>query len=120
MSKLNAGDVTVTLNGKDHVLRPTLRALDLVSGQFGGLQKAHELIVARNFSAMVFIINAGLNYSGRAAQAISQEVYDHGVNNDLVVPLVTFNAILGNGGQPLPDAPVDEPLDSSGGAEGNG
>lgn len=120
MSKLSAGDVTVTLNGKDHVLRPTLRALDLVSSQFGGLQKAHELIVARNFTAMVFMINAGLNYSGRAAQAISQEVYDHGVNNDLVIPLVTFNAILGNGGQPLPDAPVDRPPDSAEPAEGNG
>lgn len=116
MSKLTAGDVTITLNGKDYTLSPTVKALELVSTQYGGLQKVHELIVARNFNAMVFVINAGLNYSGRAAQKISQEVYEHGINNDLIVPLVTFNAILGNGGQPLPDAPIDTPE----AAEGNG
>lgn len=113
MSKLNAGDVTVTLSGKDYVLRPTLRALDIVSAQYGGLQKAHELIVARNFSAMVFVINAGLNYSGKMAQGISEEVWLHGLNNDLMIPLVKFNAILGNGGQPLPDASVDTPEDAA-------
>lgn len=115
-NKLNAGVVTITLNGKDYVLTPSIKVLGLVSGQYNGLQKSHELIAARDFNAIVFIINAGLNRTGRAAQAIAEEVYEQGVNNDLILPLVTFNAILGNGGQPLPDAPIDTPE----AAEGNG
>lgn len=116
MSKLNAGDVVITLNGEDRVLKPTLRALTVISSQYNGLSKARELIVAQDFAAAVFIIRQGLNLNDREAKTLPDEVYENGLNIDLLVPLLRFMGILANGGKPMPDDPVDELQSTEGNA----
>ena len=116
MAKLNAGDVVVTINGEDRVLRPTLRALSMISAQFNGLAKARELLVAQDFAAAVFIIRHGLNLNDREARALPDEVYANGLTAELLIPLLRFVGILANGGKPMPDDPVDELQSTEGNA----
>ena len=117
MSKLNSGDVTITINGADRTLKPTLRALSTISGQFNGLAKARELLVAQDFATAVFVIRHGLNLSDREARTLPDEIYENGLTADLLIPLLRFVGVLANGGKPLPDDPVEL---ADAGAEGNG
>lgn len=116
MSRLNAGEVVVTINGEDRTLKPTLRALTMISSQYSGLAKARELLVAQDFATVVFIIRHGLNLNDRDARTLPDEVYENGLTADLLIPLLRFVGVLANGGKPLPDDPVDTLVES---AEGN-
>jgi hypothetical protein len=113
MSNLNAGNVAITLNGEQRTLKPTLRAIDMISSIHGGLQKTHEAIMNRDFATMVSVIRWGLNLTDSQAKNLREEVWTNGLY-DLQAPLMMFVAILSNGGQPLPDVPVEPD------AEGNG
>lgn len=116
MSKLNEGNVTITLNEQERVLKPSLRAMSMLSTQFGGLGKVRQLLVDQELNAAVAVIRLGLNLSDRDAKSLPDEVYENGLNADLLIGLINYVGILSNGGKPLPDAPVDkEPA-----AAGNG
>lgn len=115
-SKLNAGDVVVTINGEERTLRPTLRALTMISSQYNGLAKARELLVAQDFGAVVFIIRHGANMNDREAKTLPDEIYENGLTLDLIVPLLRFVGVLANGGKPMPDDPVDELQSTEGNA----
>jgi len=116
MAKLSAGDVVVSINGEEKVLRPTLRALTMISAQYNGLAKARELIVAQDFAAAVFIIRHGLNLNDREAKALPDDIYENGLTADLLIPLLRFVGVLANGGKPMPDDPVDELQSTEGNA----
>ena len=107
MSQLNPGEVEISLAGETRTLKPTLRALNIISSQYGGLARARELLVAQDMGATVFIIRHGLNLSDSQAKALPEQVYQTGLNADLLIPLIRFLGILGNGGKPQPDDPVD-------------
>lgn len=107
MSKLMAGEVPVTLDGDDLILKPTLRAMTTINRQYGGLAKARAELVSENFDAVVFILRHGLNLSDRDARDLPDRVYRNGVTGELLVALIRYVAILGNGGKPLPDEPED-------------
>jgi len=116
MAKLNAGDVVITINGEERVLKPTLRALTVISSQYNGLAKARELIVAQDFAAAVYVIRHGLNLNDREAKTLPDEIYANGLTFDLLAPLLRFVGILANGGKPMPDDPVDELASTEGNA----
>jgi hypothetical protein len=116
MAKLSAGDVVITINGQERVLKPTLRALTVISSQYNGLFKAREMIVQQDFAACVFIIRHGLNLNDREAKTLPDEIYENGLTFDLLGPLIRFMGILANGGKPLPDDPVDELQSTEGNA----
>lgn len=115
MSKLDAGNVTITLNGTDRTLRPTLDAITRISTQFGGLAKARDALVSQDFAATVFVISAGLNTAPKQVKALQDDVFANGLSAELIVPLINYVAILANGGRPL----TEETETSGEGAEGN-
>ena len=117
MPKLNEGDVIITLDGEEKTLKPTLRAITMISANFGGLAKAREAIVAQDFHAAVAVIRWGLNLTDKEAKALPDQVFASGVNADLQIPLIRYLGILANGGKPLPDDPVETLADTS--TEGN-
>ena len=116
MSRLNAGEVTIKLNGEDRILKPTLRAITMISSQFGGLAKARDALAVQDFQAATTIIRWGLNMPDSEAKKLPDVVFETGLTVDLLVPLIRYVGILANGGKPLPDDPV-ELEDAS--AEGN-
>lgn len=115
MSKLTAGEVLVMLEDEELILKPTLRATTTINRQFGGLAKARQELVSENFDAVVFILRHGVNLSDRDARDLPERVFRNGLTGDLLVALIKYVAILGNGGKPLPD----EPEDNEAQAEGN-
>lgn len=103
MAKINEGDITIHLNGEEIVLRPTLKALSAISSN-GGLGKVRQALVDQDFSTVVSVILHGANITGgTAGKAIPDAVFRNGLNTELLVGLLTYVGILGNGGKPLPD-----------------
>jgi hypothetical protein len=103
MAKINEGDVTIHLNGDDLVLRPTLKALSAISSN-GGLGKVRQAIVDQDFSTIVSVIMHGANLTGsRNGKDVPDAVFHNGLNTELLVGLLNYVGILGNGGKPMPD-----------------
>ncbi len=116
MARINAGEVAINLNGDDRILRPTLRAITMISSTFGGLAKARDALASQDFQAAVTVIRWGLNMPDSEAKKLPDQLFATGLTVDLLVPLIRFIGILANGGKPLPDDPI-ELEDAS--AEGN-
>lgn len=103
MSKLTAGEVLVTLGDDELILKPTLRAMNAVNRQYNGLRNARERLVNEDADAIVFILRHGLNLDDKAARDLPERVFRNGLTGELLVALIRYVAILGNGGKPLPD-----------------
>lgn len=119
MAKINEGDVEITLNGEQFVLRPTLKALSAISSM-GGLTKVRQAIVDQDFNTLISVILHGANLAGRPeGKQIPDMVFRNGLDAALMVPLINYLGILANGGKPLPEnADADQASNES--AEGNG
>ena len=114
--KINAGEIDVVLNDDRLVLKPTIRAATTISRQFNGFAEARRMLVAENFDSVVSVLRLGLNLSDNDArgrglppnhQSIEDRVYQNGITAELLIPLIKYVAVLGNGGRPLPDEPED-------------
>ncbi len=99
--RLNAGEVPINLNDEELVLKPTVRAATAISRQFDGFATARARLVAENFDSVVFILRMGLNLSDKDARDLPERVYKNGITAELLIPLINYVAILGNGGRPL-------------------
>lgn len=120
MSKITAGETLVTLNGDAILLRPTMRAATQLSRLYGGLAKVRAELVAENFDAVVATLRLGAAMTDRDARDLGERVYENGLTGELLVGLIKFVAMLGNGGKPLPEEPVDNATgDNAGNAAGN-
>jgi hypothetical protein len=103
MAKINEGDVTIHLNGDELVLRPTLKALSAISSN-GGLGKVRQALVDQDFSTITSVLIHGANLAGsRDGKDIPDAVFKNGLTTELLVGLITYVGILGNGGKPMPD-----------------
>ncbi len=100
---LDAGEVVISLNGEDITLRPTINAARMVSRQYAGYAKARQLIVDENLDAVVFVIRVGSGMNDKDIKKLEERVWKNGLDIDLLIPLIKYIAILGNGGRPLPD-----------------
>lgn len=107
-SKINAGEVTLVFNDEGMILKPTLRAATTISRQYNGYANARAALVSENFDAVVFILRLGLNLNDRDARDLPDKVYKNGLTAELLIALIKYVAILGNGGRPLPDEPGEE------------
>lgn len=118
MAKINEGDVTIHLNGDEIVLRPTLKALSAISSN-GGLGKVRQSIVDQDFSTIVSVILHGGNMTGgSSSKQVPDAVFKNGLTTELLVGLLTYVGILGNGGKPLPYDVAAAAAEET--AEGNG
>ena len=107
MSRINEGEVAIILNGEERILKPTLRAITMISSQFGGLAKARDALAVQDFQAAVTVIRWGLNMSDSETKKLPEMVFGSSLGVDLLVPLIRYIGILANGGKPLPDDPVE-------------
>jgi hypothetical protein len=103
--KINSGEVPVNFDEQDLVLKPSIRAASSISRQFDGFANARAALVRENYDAVAFILRMGLNLNDRDARDLPERVYKNGLTAELLIPLIKYVAILGNGGKPLPDDP---------------
>lgn len=112
---LGAGNVTITLDGDEYTLKPTLHAIKTLSANYEGLAGCLRRLQTMDFNAYVNVINIGTGAKGQAAKDMEASIFRTPVG-DMVGPLVEYVAVLMNGGRPVEtnDAASDE------GDEGNG
>ncbi len=103
MVDFSVGETIVTLNDQDLVLKPTLRAMNFISRQYGGLAKARQALADENIDTIVFILRIGTGMQDKEARNLDEKVFRNGITTDLIIPLIKYIAILENGGKPLPE-----------------
>jgi hypothetical protein len=110
MSKITAGEILVAFDGEELVLKPTLNAMTMISRQYGGLGAARTQLVQENIDAIAYVLRVGAGMPAKDGRNLGERIYRNGVDGDLLLKLIRYVAVLGNGGRPLPD---DEEADAS-------
>jgi hypothetical protein len=67
-SKITTGEVPVSLDDDELILRPTLRAMTQLSRTYGGLAKVRAELVAENIDAIATVLRLGAGMSDRDAK----------------------------------------------------
>lgn len=115
MSELNS-EVSISLNGDDFTLRPSLNAANAISVRFGGMNEAYVALGRMQLDAYVFIVKTGMprdqlkQFPGD--KDLPTAVWRAGMDN-LAEPLAKFVNILRHGGR-NPELAVDDDEDDSG------
>ena len=118
MSRITAGEVEVSVNGKDYVLKPTLRAAQLISRNFGGYAQARAQLASETLEAATYILRVGSGLPDKELKDLDDQVWKNGMTAELILPLMRYVAVLGNGGRPLPDD--NNALSGDGGSDSSG
>jgi hypothetical protein len=107
-----AGDVPIIIDGKEHLMRPSLEACMAISKLAGGANRVIERCYALDFEMLVDVIAIGTGYtSGRERKLIAEGVYKQGTIS-VAADCVLFVRIVNNGGHPPADnGEVDEDAD---------
>lgn len=108
MSDLSEGEVQITLNGESLVLRPTLAAFQNLSRMHDGLAGVRDGLAKQNLDTVCNVLRHGLGLDDKGAKHLPAKVYKNGVSADLIIPLINFIGILGNGGKPIAEATADD------------
>jgi len=107
---VNAGEVRITLAGKDLVLRSSLRAARAVSAGQDGFVGALQRVARYDFDAFASIIAVGI---GKEASEVEDAVYETGLPS-LIDPVSKYVGYLMRGGREAAaagdgDAPKGKP-----------
>lgn len=106
MANLNDGEVMLILGDQRYLLRPTLNAIRNLSRLHGGLRNTFQKIVNQDFEGIVEIIKIGGGISDREQNALAARVYEAGLTDDTLMPLIEYMKILMNGGRVPSEAPA--------------
>lgn len=79
MSKTLFGTVDITLDGETYTLKPTLGAVRTIEAHFGGLRGASQALNALSIDGCAVIIAGGAGLTGKAAEAVAEQVWQEGV-----------------------------------------
>ena len=79
MSKTLHGTVDIKLDEETYTLLPTLGAVRAIEAHFGGLRGASQAINALSIDGCAVIIAGGAGLTGKAAEAIPEQVWQAGV-----------------------------------------
>lgn len=79
MSKTLHGTVDIKLDDETYTLQPTLGAVRAIEAHFGGLRGASQAINALSIDGCAVIIAGGAGLTGKAAEAVAEQVWQAGV-----------------------------------------
>lgn len=79
MSKTLHGTVDIKLDDETYTLQPTLGAVRAIEAHFGGLRGASQAINALSIVGCAVIIAGGAGLTGKAAEAVADQVWQAGV-----------------------------------------
>lgn len=114
---LNEGEIALSLNGREYVLRPTLRALKEINAHFGGMQNIIQTLLKLNFNDLLTIIRIGAGVPNANLARLEDDLFRAGMTDAVLVPLIDYLQTLMNGGRPVKAADaVEQPEQAT---EGN-
>lgn len=89
-SKTLHGTTTITLGDSVYTLIPSLGAVRAIEARFGGLRGAITACQGLSVEGVAHIVAAGAGLTGKAAQAVADEVWQAGVSDvaDQLAPYV--------------------------------
>lgn len=100
------GNVTVVVEGKEMVLKPTLSAFKTLCRQYGGLTPTLERIQQLDLQAIVMVVAVGVNYKLARIAELEQAVWNTGLGGDdpngLAPKCMEYVTNLMRGGAPAP------------------
>lgn len=95
-----AGNVEISLDGENVMLKPSLNACQAISRQSGGMSAAVAAVGRFDFDLIVSVVTLGLAATGDAAKSMPDKVWRTGLT-DLVGPVTKYLMIIANGGRPV-------------------
>lgn len=99
MTQLNDGQVEIPwLDGESRHLVPTMRAIRLISREYGGMVQAVAAVSAMRFDAIAFVVRHGLSLDDKEAKDLDDTVFAVGPMA-LMAPCIEYLTILANGGR---------------------
>ncbi len=110
-------DVEIDLDGETFYLRPSLKAANAISREFGGFLGAFEALRLLNLQATQFIVRSACTSKNISTDDLNERVWRAGVGK-LTGPLAKFISILQNGGRDPSEE--DEKDEREGEQSGNG
>ncbi|WP_099866068.1 hypothetical protein [Pararhizobium haloflavum] len=119
--KTLVSDVTITLDGNDYPLRPSLKAASAISNQYGGFMGAYQALANGNLQAIQFIVRQAIptpDQRGISTQELNEMVWRTGTTT-LTAPISKYLSRLQNGGRD-PSGEDDDDAIADEGNEGNG
>lgn len=93
---IGAGNVAITLDDEEVVLKPTLKAAQAISRQNGGIMSAVERVTRFDLEAITSVVALGL---GREAKDVAEAVWRTGCST-LAPHVIKYLGMLANGGRP--------------------
>lgn len=112
VSQLGVGDVVVTLNGTEYVLKPSLNALQVLSRKNGGIRGSIEAVMRMDIDVITTVIEVGLTRQAvKAIGNLPEAVYTAGLTDDtgaIVLKCIDFLSMLSHGGKPARTPSDDE------------
>lgn len=106
-ASIGAGNVSITLDDEEVVLRPTLRAAQTLSRQADGLMGAIERVSRFDLDTITSVVALGLD---KPTKDVADAVWRTGVS-DLAPAAIRFLGILANGGRPSDGSGGEEKAD---------
>ena len=114
---VGSGNVTITLEGREFVLRPSLNACLVISRQAGGIRGAIDKVLAMDLDMIVRVIQLGLGpQAARRFKDLPEVVFRSGLtdtSSGLMAHCIEYLGVLANGGRPLVRGDEEAPDDSA-------
>ena len=111
--RVGAGDIVLKLGEADYILKPTLRAMQSISREFGGLQPASSRILAMDLEAITRVVTHGAGLTQRGADGLAEKLWRAGLDigtGGVCQTCFDYLQVLARGGRPAPTS-TDESTD---------
>lgn len=107
-TKIGAGNVEITLDGKKVYLVPTYDAFSKINRDIpGGLVAAIDAVAKHDINAMFTVITHGVGFTLAGQVGLGEKIFKAGVVN--VAPkVIDYLIILNNGGSPSTEVETDD------------
>lgn len=116
--RLSTGEVSITLGGRERVLRPTLDAARKINSKFGGITPVYNQFIQQDIEALIFVLAAGIDAKRleKTIDEIAPQVFSGGLFQTYGQPALRFLRNISAGGKDADaaaetDAPDDGDAD---------
>ncbi|WP_044561473.1 hypothetical protein [Azospirillum sp. B4] len=107
MSDLNRGEVSITLDGQDLVLKPSLGAFNVLSSKYKNYTELTLYILNNQVPDIITTLRHGLGYTDTQAKDLAGMVLRTGLDK-ITIPLSDYVFRLFNGGRSLDDIKAEQ------------
>jgi hypothetical protein len=108
-SKINGGEVILSLSGEEVALVPSIGAALSLSKQYGGLRNCMMRILDFDIETILNVVYAGANVtSAKKREEISQALFEAGMDV-ITLKVIDYVNMLANGGKLPVEGEAEDP-----------